>query len=367
MPATASPPAETIDSFTEPGWPANGWYAAARGEELGPAPLARTICGHSLVMFRQASGPAVALADACWHKLAPLSRGTMRGDTIVCPYHGLRYDGRGRCVDMPAQETVHPGAAVRSFPLVERFGLCWVWMGDPALADPVEIPDFHWNTDPQWVSGGSYLRLDCNYKLMIDNLMDLTHEEFVHASTIGNDALSVAPFEVTHGERTATVTRWMVGIEAPPFWAGQLQKDCPVDRWQVVRFEAPSVVSINVGVAPTGTGAPQGDKSQGVDGYVLHAITPERDHSCHYFWAYARNYRTDEEGLTEKLVEGVGGIFAEDKAILEAQQAAMHDNADKTFYNLNLDGGGLWARRIIDTHIAQERSEDGRQQGQDIS
>jgi vanillate O-demethylase monooxygenase subunit len=354
MSLTSPSPPQAVASFADPGWPANGWYAAARSGELGTQPLARTICGHNLVLFRQASGTAAALADACWHKLAPLSRGTVQGETLVCPYHGLRYDGHGRCVHMPAQETVHPGAAVRSFPLVERHGLCWVWMGDPALADPVELPDYHWNTDPEYVSGGSYMRLNCNYKLMIDNLMDLTHEEFVHASTIGNDALSVAPFEVTHGERTATVTRWMTDIEAPPFWAGQLQKDGPVDRWQIVRFEAPSVVSINVGVAPTGTGAPEGDKSQGVDGYVLHAVTPETEYSSHYFWAYARSYRKDEEGLTEQLVAGIGGIFAEDKAILEAQQQAMLDNPDKTFYNLNLDGGGLWARRIIDARMAKE-------------
>ncbi|WP_406445276.1 aromatic ring-hydroxylating dioxygenase subunit alpha [Streptomyces sp. NBC_00631] len=355
MSRTAPLQAQAVDSFADPGWYVNGWYAAARSGELGPRTIARTICGHNLVLFRLESGSATALADACWHKLAPLSKGTVQGDTLVCPYHGLRYDGHGRCVHMPAQETVHPGAAVRSFPLVERYGLCWVWMGDPSLADPAEVPDYHWNSDPEYVSGGSYMRLDCNYKLLIDNLMDLTHEEFVHSSSIGSEALSVAPFDVTHGERTATVTRWMTGIEAPPFWTGQLQRNVPVDRWQIVRFEAPSVVSINVGVAPTGTGAPEGDRSQGVDAYVLNAITPETEHSTHYFWGYARSYRMAEAELTEQLVKGITGIFTEDKTILEAQQRAMFDNPDKIFYNLNLDGGGMWARRIIDARVAHEK------------
>jgi len=114
--------------------------------------------------------------------------------------------------------------------------------------------------------------------------MDLTHETFVHGGSIGNEAVAEAPFDVTHGDTDVTVTRWMRGIEAPPFWAGQLQKPGLVDRWQIIHFEAPGTVNIDVGVAPAGTGAPQGDRSQGVNGYVLNTMTPETATSCHYFW-----------------------------------------------------------------------------------
>ena len=153
---------------------------------------------------------------------------------------------------------------------------------------------------------------------------------------------------------TVTVTRWMQGIEAPPFWARQLQKPGPVDRWQIIRFEAPCTVNIDVGVAPAGSGAPEGDRSQGVNGYVLNTITPETEKTCHYFWAFVRNHRITEQRLTSEIRDGVAGIFHEDEIILEAQQRAMDENPDRVFYNLNIDAGAMWARRVIDRMVAKE-------------
>lgn len=150
--------------------------------------------------------------------------------------------------------------------------------------------------------------------------MDLTHETFVHGSSIGQDDVAEAPFDVSHGDKTVTVTRWMKGIAAPPFWAAQLQKPGPVDRWQIIRFELPCTISIDVGVAPANTGAPEGDRSQGVNGFVLNTITPETETTCHYFWSFMRNYRRHEQRLTTEIRDGVAGIFHEDELILEAQQ-----------------------------------------------
>ena len=178
---------------------------------------------------------------------------------------------------MPSQETINPSACVRAYPVVERHRFIWLWMGDPALADPALVPDMHWNDDPAWAGDGKTIHVKCDYRLVVDNLMDLTHETFVHGGSIGNEAVAEAPFDVTHGDETVTVTRWMRGIEAPPFWAAQLQKPGPVDRWQIIHFEAPGTVNIDVGVAPAGTGAPEGDRSQGVNGYVLNTMTPETD------------------------------------------------------------------------------------------
>jgi len=146
----------------------------------------------------------------------------------------------------------------------------------------------------------------------------------------------------------------MKGIDAPPFWAAQLQKAGPVDRWQIINFQAPGTVNIDVGVALAGTGAPDGDRSQGVNGFVLNTMTPETETTCHYFWAFVRNYRTTEQKLTTEIREGVAGIFHEDEIILEAQQRAMNENPHRTFYNLNIDAGAMWARRVIDRMVARE-------------
>jgi len=250
--------------------------------------------------------------------------------------------------------------------VAEKHRFVWIWPGDPALADEALIPDLHWNHDPEWAGDGKMIRVKCDYRLVVDNLMDLTHETFVHGSSIGNRAVAEAPFVTTHGERTATVTRWMENIEAPPFWAGQIRQargyTGPVDRWQIIRFEAPCTVAIDVGVAPTGTGAlPRdgGDRSHGVNGMVLNTITPETDNTCLYFWAFARNYCLGEQRLTHQLREGVAGIFREDELVLEAQQKAIEEHPDHRFYNLNIDAGAMWARRLIDRMVEAERGTPG--------
>ena len=339
-----------------PPFPLDAWYAAAYDVEVRRELLARTICGKKIVLFRRQDGAAAALADACWHRLLPLSKGRLEGDELVCGYHGIAYDPRGRCTFMPSQETINPSASVRAYPVVERHRFIWIWPGDPALADPAKIPDMHWNHDPSWAGDGKLIPVKCDYRLVVDNLMDLTHETFVHGSSIGNRAVAEAPFDVTHSGRFATVTRWMRDVDPPPFWAAQLGKPGKVDRWQIIRFEAPCTVVIDVGVAPAGTGAPEGDRSQGVNGHVLNTITPETDGTCLYFWAFARNYRLEEQRLTHELREGVARIFSEDETILEAQQSALDEHPDHVFYNLNIDAGAMWARRLIDRMIAAERA-----------
>jgi vanillate O-demethylase monooxygenase subunit len=98
-----------------------------------------------------------------------------------------------------------------------------------------------------------------------------------------------------------------------------------------------------------------GDRSRGVNGYVLNTISPETATSCHYFWAFARNYRVPAQGLTHQLREGVAGIFREDEKILEAQQLAISAHPERQFHNLNIDAGALWARRLIQRQIDLER------------
>jgi vanillate O-demethylase monooxygenase subunit len=335
-------------------FPLNAWYAAARDVEVNKDLLARTICGRPLVLYRRSDGRAAALEDACWHRLLPLSKGWRDGDELVCGYHGLIYNSDGRCVHMPSQDTINPSACVRSYPLVERHRYVWAWMGDPALADPRKVPDLHWNDDPAWAGDGNVIHVKCNYRLVVDNLMDLTHETFVHAGSIGNRAVAEAPFDVTYTEDTVTVTRWMIDIDPPPFWAAQLGKPGKVDRWQVINFEAPCTIAIDVGVAPAGTGAPQGDRSQGVNGLVLNTITPETETSCHYFWAFCRNYKLGEQRRTHELRAGVAEIFKQDEIILEAQQRAIDANPGREFYNLNIDAGAMWARRLTDQMVASE-------------
>ncbi len=338
-----------------PNFPLNAWYVAAWSHEVGrQAPLARTVCNIPLALWRKSDGGLSALEDACWHRLLPLSLGKIDGDDVVCHYHGLAFDGDGRCTRMPSQDNVNPSACVRSFPTVERHRFVWVWPGDPAQADASLVPDMHWNDDPEWEGDGKTMFAKCNYRLFVDNLMDLTHESFVHATSIGNRHVAESPMKTVHDERTVTPTRWMLDVDAPPFWRTQLGKPGNVDRWQIIRFEVPCTIVLDVGVALAGTGAPEGDRSQGVTGRVLNTITPETDGSCMYFWSLVRNYRLRDQALTTQLREANARIFDEDQIVVEAQQKTMERNPDLALHNLNVDAGAVWARRLTENMIESE-------------
>jgi phenylpropionate dioxygenase-like ring-hydroxylating dioxygenase large terminal subunit len=357
MTATGSKTSTTNKTL---GHPLNAWYVAAWDHEVTRQPISRKIANRPLALYRTEDGRAVALADACWHRLAPLSMGKLVGrEGIQCPYHGIVYNSAGRCVSMPAQETINPSATVPSFPVVERHRYVWVWPGDPALADPDKVPDMHQMDHPDWAGDGLTISLKCNYQLVLDNLMDLTHEEFIHTSSIGMDNMSAAGFDVSHEENTVTLSRWMRNIDPPPFYLKNMRDKFPgfegkVDRWQIIRFESPSTLCIDVGVAKAGTGAPEGDRSQGVNLYVMNTISPETDRTCHYFWGFMRNYRLESQLITTQIRQNIDHVFGEDQVVLEAQQVAIDANPEYEFYNLNIDAGGMWVRRLIERQLEAE-------------
>jgi vanillate O-demethylase monooxygenase subunit len=346
--------------FTSFEFPRNAWYAVAWDHEIERSLTAVTVCDRPVALYRTSSGKVVALADACWHRLAPLSMGTLVGDDEVrCPYHGLVFDHAGRCTFMPAQKTLNPSARVRSYPCVERDRLVWVWPGDEASADTALIPDMHWLDDPEWAGDGTTTHMNCTFRLVLDNLMDLTHEQFVHSSSIGSESMSETDFTVRHDGDTVTLTRWMLDIDPPPFWETNLRDRFPgyrgrVDRWQIIRFEPPSTIVIDVGVAKAGTGAPDGDRRHGVNCRVLNTVTPETHTSCRYIWAFVRNYELSNQRITTIHRETNRRVFNEDKTMLEAQQRAIADNPDLDFYNLNIDAGTMWMRRVLDRMVDEE-------------
>jgi vanillate O-demethylase monooxygenase subunit len=330
-------------------WIDNRWYVAAWDSEVDRNPLARTICGEPVMFYRRLDSSVVAMRDACPHRLLPLSMGIKEGDSIRCRYHGLLIDSDGRAAEMPLRgDPVNSAVCVRTYPVAERHRFVWVWIGDPDQADPTLIPDFWPCSREGWTFDGGYNRIACDYRLLIDNLMDLTHETYVHDGSIGQPELMDAPIE-THVEgNEVIVTRWMAGIEAPPFWRGALKKHGLVDRWQICRFLPPSNVIIDVGVAPVGAGATVESHDQGVRGFVIDAITPESETSTHYFWGMARNFDATDAGFTARFKTQQGGVFAEDIEVLEAQQRSILRNPDLKLRAYNIDQGGVKARLAIE-------------------
>ena len=332
----------------------NHWYAVAWDHEIKRAPFARTVCGEALVVYRHTDGGLSAFEDCCPHRLLPLSKGFLQGDDLVCKYHGLRFNQNGSCVWMPGQQGIHKETHICAYPVVERHRFVWVWIGDPERAHESKIPNLHWCSDPEWIFEGSTYHIQCNYQLLVDNLMDLSHETFVHPSSIGQHEIVDAPIHVTSDDKSVTAARWMYDIDPPPFWAANLKSHDKCDRWQVCQFSLPANVMIDVGVARAGTGAPQGNRSQGVTGIVVNAMTPETETSTWYHWGMARNFQTGDRGLTFRIRDDQAAVFAEDMDILEAQQENIRRRPERHLLNLKIDAGGVHARRIMDRELQRQ-------------
>ena len=340
-------------------FPKNAWYVACTPDEIDGKPLGRRICNESIVFYRGPEGRVAALEDFCPHRGAPLSLGRVCEGKLVCGYHGLEMGCDGKTVAMPGQR-VRGFPAIRSYPVVERYGFVWVWPGDPAQADPATIHHLHWADNPAWAYGGGLYHIACDYRLMVDNLMDLTHETYVHSTSIGQKEIDEAPVSTkVEGDHVIT-SRFMDNIMAPPFWrmalrGNGLPDDQPVDRWQICHFTPPSHVLIEVGVALAGRGGYEADASVKASSIVVDFITPETETSMWYFWGMARNFQAQDAALTATIREGQGKIFAEDLQMLEQQQKNLLAWPDRPLLKLNIDAGGVQSRKVIERLLAAER------------
>lgn len=340
-------------------FPKNAWYVAATSEEIADKPLGRMVCGERIVFYRSDAAQVAALQDFCPHRGAPLSLGRVCDGKLVCGYHGLEMGCDGKTVAMPGQR-VGGFPPIRAYPAVERYGFVWVWPGDASLANADEIPVQAWHNHPDWAYGGGLFHIRCDYRLMVDNLMDLTHETYVHAGTIGQKEIDETPCKTTVNGDEVVTSRFMNGIEAPPFWKMALRghglaDDVPVDRWQICRFTPPSHVMIEVGVAHAGHGGVEARPEHKVYSIVVDFITPETETSIHYFWGMARKFQPHDGALTDAIRAGQHTIFSEDLEMLERQQLNLLTWPERPLLKLNIDAGGVQARKVIDRWLAQER------------
>jgi vanillate O-demethylase monooxygenase subunit len=274
--------------------------------------------------------------------------GKVIGDALQCRYHGLQFDCSGKCVKVPGQDVIPSAARVKTYPVAERHRWIWIWMGDPALADPDRITDFHWLQDPAWGAKISYLHVKANWQLVVDNLLDLTHLAFVHETTIGNAALvENATVKVQRSQNGILVTRWMIDTPPPPTFVKVGGFTGNVDRWQIIDYTPPAFLRLDVGATPTGTGAPEGRRVNGISMRNLNAITPETEITTHYFWGQAHDFEIDNPQMTEKIFNQIRTAFLEDVEIFEAQQKSISLCPDAPQVDINADAGTIQARRIV--------------------
>ena len=305
------------------------WYVAGFIEDFSRSLRKRKILGRNLVLFRTESGIPVALEDRCAHRSFPLSRSTLDGDTIVCGYHGLRYDAQGNCIEVPSQPKCPRGIGVRNFPLVERGPLVWIWMGAPEEADAAGIPDQSWLASAEWTRSQGYFYMPASYVSLHENLMDLTHLSYLHAATFGTADYAKAPYEATIEDGRFVLHRRVEPTTLPPVWAEPTGiKGNTAARIVDSEFVSPALHVVTARFLDTRLPEPERREFMIK---TAHIPTPESQTSTHYFIVHGRNFAQQDDSMTHFMHEQLFKAFAEDVDGLSAIEAVLAETVDEPF------------------------------------
>ncbi len=335
----------------------NTWYVAALSGEIDRRLKPLRILGENIVFYRTGSGKPVALEDACPHRKLPLSKGTLQEDNVECGYHGLTFNRAGKCVAAPTQDRIPPSARVHSYPVADKWGLVWIWMGNPDVADEAKIIDIENFDNPEWhITSGDALTCECHYLYLTDNLLDPSHVAWVHRTTFAAPGTDITPLETQEINDGLIVSRWIFGCKPPPFYAPLVKFEGNCDRLQHYEVRYPSI-AINKSVfSPAGEGGPEKpltDRSYVMISYNF--LTPADENVTRYHWLQQRNTDPGNEEVTRKIAEGARKAFLEDREILEAVHKGIANETSRHI-NLGLDAGSLKFRRMLDRMIAVEQA-----------
>ena len=340
----------------------NCWYVAAWSRDIKPDSLVPvTLLDEPLVLYRKGDGGLVALADRCCHRLAPLSLGRTEGDDLRCMYHGFRYAPDGRCVEIPGQRVIPPKARVRSYPVVERHSCAWLWMGDPQLADATLIPDFVGVDDAHWAMRPGRLDYQANYRLINDNLLDLSHLAYVHRNTFGggdaetNQSWADAKVKVTQRARGVHIERWIASAPSPPSVRATTGPATAV--WSGYDFVVPGILLLYTSYYHPGaaqwSGSGQPTEEPLFASFTCQAVTPLTASSTCYFFAFgpwARHAQFEEQHHQVALA-----AFAEDQRMIEAQQRVIDAAPGEQMLLVDIDRGPALFDRILERLMQGER------------
>ena len=333
----------------------NCWYLAAWQDEIsGSGTVTRIILGDPVVLFANEHGETKALLDRCPHRFAPLSSGSLQEGSLTCRYHGLAFDGTGACVTNP-HGPILKSMTVRAYPTMTAYRGVWIWMGDPELADPALLPDLSFvDRTPETAFSNGYVCGNGDYRLFVDNIMDLTHADYLHPTTLGGGSWTQTPGKVTDNGSSVKI-HWDSKNNVPfPLIAKALKiGKQPVDSFTEVEWFPASIMTLRTGSAPAG--APMSEAGTFLN---LHIMTPEMPGRTHYFYASTRNFALDDVELNKMYSEARAQVFAtEDKPMIELQQSRIGDNDfwDLKPILLRTDEGAVRVRRKLDEMIRREQ------------
>lgn len=332
----------------------NAWYVAAHADEVTDGFLGRQIVGERVLMSRDASGKVHAINDRCPHRFAPLHQGERDQDTVVCPYHGLKFGlADGLCKHNPHGDGRIPGAAkVKVYAVEERDRVIWLWPGDPDLADRSTIPDLKLFYYDDFDAVHGLINMAVDYRLVIDNLLDLSHAQYLHAGTL---APANVKREVTNeiGDNWIKVSAEMLDSPTAKGQALIFNQERS-DFRSSIQWLLPGVLRHSLSSSEVGTDPMLGARTQNA-----HLITPETETSTHYFWIHtrgetARPFDQEINELTRKVI--LHAFTQEDEPMIAACQDYMDGQEFFSLQPLYLssDYAGTRARRMLERKIADE-------------
>ena len=338
----------------------NCWYNAGWASEIEDGkPLARTFLEKPIVMYRGESGDYFAMDNRCCHRAAPLSLGRIEGDCIRCMYHGMKYDSQGKCIEIPGQDLIGDNFVVPSYPLVEKSGMLWIWMGDSELANPDDIHDYGPLSDPGYVGLEQQIHYDANWMMIIDNLADFSHLAFVHPNTLGGSeeyAYQSTHQDIEKYDNGFQWTRWHKNSAPPPYHSAvSPEGEAMVDRRNVVTIYTPGVFFMETTFAPVGWDPDSGDTEKVREYRNCQFMTPETRRTTHFWWNYMRNYDLDNDAITHSLRDSLLAGFMEDKVLIEEQQILLENSEPFQPRMLTADRPFTHFRKVWDRMIKEER------------
>lgn len=328
------------------------WYVGALPHEIGREPIRRTLLGEHVLLFRSENGEAIALQDRCPHRFAPLSRGKLIGDIVQCGYHGLEFDRKGNCVRNPHSDIIAPNAKIRSYPVVERFGLTWIWMGAPERATADSLPDLSYMADPALKTVHSYLHGQYRYDILVDNLLDLSHGDYLHVGTFSGG--QCASSETRVSETSNVVQIIFTQFDAP---TSPLASDFGnrVDQRFSIKWHPGNIMCFELSIAPAGSDLKDTNPIR-----FSHIVTPETDNTTHYFMSVSRDTDLHNAELDAQMrAHQLTIIQNEDGPMLEAINGEM-GNKDLLEMHpaiLPTDKGAIRVRSVIRRMLADENIE----------
>jgi vanillate O-demethylase monooxygenase subunit len=328
----------------------NEWYVAALAEEVTRAPIRRTICEQDIVFYRDDSGRVVALQNRCAHRSYPLSNGQIKGDRIVCGYHGMEFGPDGRCMHIPSQQTIPAAMRVQPYPSREQGPFVWIWAGDPGSVNADKFVDQPWFSETGWANVHGYMYMRASYLGLHENLLDLSHFAFVHGAALARPEHASAELKshVEFGHVHASVTHQDVDVSPRLLQSAGLVR--PIDRVSIQDVPTPA---IHLGQSVSTDSTQPGKK---LHRYIVHFPTPETRFTTHYFWGIARDFEVDDEGAQEEAFAVGSKAFAEDKVLLEEIERLEERDRRPGFREkiIATDAGGVLFLRWLAARQKQE-------------